>query len=309
MNYKFREEENSPRLIPLPSLVPSANETEAITNSSDATSLEEAELSDPLALENSRHKRQTRIAILSHFLLFGGLSGLILFGQRIFGDALWTKLMTTSGFILVYIGFCALYVGLFLPSAFRLQRRRRKIAKSLVEQPVTESLGSLVNMLALEDGMTRRTVALALIALLPRIEEADFLRLTPNQHFRLRNVFQFSLENPLGKDVLALFKPADKTQTEFRTVLLDTFAHFGDESHLPVLERLAQSDAKTEGEEVLLRTARAGLPMLRDRISRRSAEKTLLRASSVEETGATLLRPSTENPAHDADELLRPHDP
>ncbi|HLK56104.1 MAG TPA: hypothetical protein VKU00_06055 [Chthonomonadaceae bacterium] len=115
------------------------------------------------------------------------------------------------------------------------------------------------------------------------------------------------VENPLHKDVRALFRPADSRAIAFRVAILQAFAQVGDSKALPVVERLAKGETKTEGEKRIQEAAQACMPALQLRADCAGHSRTLLCAANAAASHEdTLLRPAGGQQKAEPEKLLRP---
>jgi len=181
----------------------------------------------------------------------------------------------------------------------------REAIQKLQEVADVASVGPLIDALKLDDLKVRESARTALIELLPRLQPEDAALLNTAQRAKLCSVLSIPVENPLYKDVAAVFRPAHDRAVNLRVAILQAFAQVGDERALRIVERLAGAEANTHGERRIREAAQQCLPVLQERVRQLNAPSTLLRASAVAESPDILLRPAMEGGATAPGELLR----
>ncbi len=257
--------------------------------------LETAAVSAELAQERARARRENIGSVLLTGMMIVLFSSFVSRKAELFASA--------AGFFwLAFLMLLTYSVPIAL--SVRQTRKRRALVQRLTRKPELPSISALFAALSSEDKTAKRPAMIALTSRLPHLTEAEALALTPSQKGKLGQVFLFDLENPLRKDVTALLRPADLAEVQFRAAVLQAFAQIGDSKCLPMVEKIAGSEAKTEGEKLLKETARQVLPALNERIFQQRSSQTLLRPSEAD-TGNALLRPATETDEADASQLLR----
>lgn len=235
------------------------------------------------------------------------LLGLVLFdyARRVFGEE-WG---TNTGILIMLLVFGGATAGLIY-SLVKPRKRRRELAAILAKQDDVRSIGTLIDIMNLEDGKMSEIARDALIRLLPRLKASDALLLTDNQRMRLRSVLSLACERPGFNSIGYTFRRADDPDTEFRIAILKAFQQIGDTSALAVVTRLANKPAKTEAERRLQKAAQACLPALQEFVKEESNRKTLLRAAEASDnTSETLLRAAAGASSTDPGQLLRPSQP
>lgn len=173
----------------------------------------------------------------------------------------------------------------------------------------TRYIGPLIDALSMQEGQRIQWIKTTLTQLLPHMNAGDAGRLSPQQIGRLRDVLSHSVENPLHKDIGALFSP-DRKRADFQIAILKAFQQVGGEKELSVVEQLATREAKTGLQKEIREAAKECLPYLQARVEQERGRQTLLRPSeSPEQTANILLRPALGSVSEDSMHLLRPKVP
>ena len=163
-----------------------------------------------------------------------------------------------------------------------------------------QAVGTLIDLLQVPKAPRQMTpLYAALTDILPRMKASDAGMLTSAQrktlHLTLRSESSFSV-NPA-----VVFR--------YRLAVLKALEQIGDASALPLVTRLAKGRARTANQKAIKTAAQDCLPLLTANSGGLEANKTLLRASSPEETGKeTLLRPAAFAPDPNPNQLLRASD-
>jgi hypothetical protein len=169
------------------------------------------------------------------------------------------------------------------------------------------TIGSLVEVLRVDDSQTRQVASLTLTQMLPRLKASDAHLLNEAQRTRLLNVINLPVESPLYKDIRTLFRPAHNDKIDFHVAILKALEQVGDSKALPVVEKLAKGNPKTEGEQRIKEAAQNCLLFLQQRVQQQVYSQTLLRPAGIGPDDAeTLLRPAEGAPETDHETLLRP---
>ena len=200
-----------------------------------------------------------------------------------------------------------LILSLFIVNSARKPRlRRRTLTARIADQYDVRSVGPLIDALHLDDAKTREIAIAALTDLLPCLKASDTALLDESQRAKLCHLLSVPVENPLHKDVRALFQPADSRAIAFRVAILQAFEQVGDSKALPVV-RLAKVKRKTEGEKRIQEAAQACMPALQLRADCEGRSRTLLRAANAAASHEdTLLRPAGGQQKAEPEKLLRP---
>jgi hypothetical protein len=153
-------------------------------------------------------------------------------------------------------------------------------------------VGPLIEMLAWHPQLLLPQRARAmLIQRLPRLTSQDAHLLDAEQQQYLCGVL----------------RNADRNDVELSVAILRAFEKVGDRSVLPLVERIADSPARTRRQRRLKTEAQCRLPGLEARVQQQQASQSLLRASSPTTHGIeTLLHPVTAGETIATEHLLRP---
>jgi HEAT repeat protein len=184
-------------------------------------------------------------------------------------------------------------------------RKQRKVIDKLAANADIQSIGPLIDALELPDSYSRRSTKEALIRVLPQLRASDAGLLSAAQYARLRNFLNTPLDSPLHKNIRQLMAPPNDSSVELQLAILKSFEQIGDQEALPIVERLANREAKTDAQKRLKQAAVECLPWLRQRIELNETSKSLLRPASVEVEGSALLRPASFSDDTPREMLLR----
>jgi hypothetical protein len=233
-----------------------------------------------------------------------GLSGFCVLVMALFDSIGWGWWHSTGFwriFPLVVIGATAILIY----SALKPRKRRRAMANTLAMQEDVRLVGALIDLLSQDDEKMHNIARDALIRLLPRLKASDASLLTEAQRARLYLVLYLPF-NPLFKNIGPVFRDTDDKGVEFRLAILKALEQIGDGSALPIVVRLANGKAKTEGQRRIQEAAQDCLPALRQLIQQEGNRQTLLRAAAPSDAAPdTLLRAATSVTSTEPDQLLR----
>ncbi|MCW3054602.1 MAG: hypothetical protein JWN14_3772 [Chthonomonadales bacterium] len=173
-------------------------------------------------------------------------------------------------------------------------------AEELVRIGGVEAVGTLLDLLSVPKAPKQLTpLYAALTELLPQMKASDAATLTADQ----RRMLRLSLQNGSG------MTNAPAVHQHYRLAILAAMEQIGDADFIPIVERLANGQARTASQQALKAAAIACLPRLRANFGGLTANKTLLRASSREPSAPdTLLRPVAFVPEANPDQLLHAAD-
>jgi hypothetical protein len=205
--------------------------------------------------------------------------------------------------VLFEIGIALASIAIVLSQS---SKRGRKAVEELASNDDVNMIGPLLDARNLPDGKTRHKTTAELIQLLPRLRASDAELLTPAQHGKLRSLLNMSQTNVMNKDVWSLFGPANAQMVDLQIAILKAFEQIGDEKALPIVERLADQQAKTAVQKRLKQAAIECLPSLQQRIELNETSKALLRPAESPISSEELLRPATHVGELVPDRLLRP---
>lgn len=239
----------------------------------------------------------------------GTISALLMAAKLALGEDAWNSLFPAR-VVLPGTLSVGLIVSLFIVNSARNARLRRRALIAQVadqqDQFNTRSIGPLIDALYLDDAKTREIAIAALTEILPTLKASDTALLNESQRARLCYLISVSVDNPLHKDVRALFRPADTRAIAFRVAILQAFEQVGDSNALAVVERLARGETKTAGESLIREAALACLPALQMRTQCEDRSRTLLRAAGAEANHeVALLRPVDGQHEVEPEKLLR----
>ena len=144
--------------------------------------------------------------------------------------------------------------------------------------------------------LQQQAIRYTLTTLLPQMKVNDAPLLTPAG----RRLIHSWLNSPSGN------QPVMRGTDALRVAALKALEEAGDSTAIPIVERLAQIEPLTPGQEKVKRAATECLPMLRANCGEVETARTLLRASQAGEARPdTLLRPASGAGQTDSAELLR----
>jgi hypothetical protein len=164
----------------------------------------------------------------------------------------------------------------------------KRFARNLMQQEDIQSIGSLLEVLEFQGGLSlwsrdlRKEAVITLICLLPRLGASDYLLLTPSQ----RRIWYRALIR--------------QNSLEFAAASLPALAQVGDRKAIPVVMRLA---ARYPG---LRQEADACLEAIKQSEYGGTAERLLRAAPAPEDPAHTLLRSAGQNKDGNTSFLLRP---
>ena len=169
-------------------------------------------------------------------------------------------------------------------------------AEELARIGGVEAVGTLLDLLSTPKAPKQITpLYTALTELLPQMKASDAETLTAGQ----RRILHLSLQNNAGMMI------APAVHQNYRLAVLEAMERIGDAASIPIVERLANGRGRTVTQEALKAAAIACLPRLRANFGGGEADKTLLRASSLEPSAPEmLLRPVEFVPDANPKQLL-----
>ncbi len=170
-----------------------------------------------------------------------------------------------------------------------------------------ESIGALIDLFKFDDLYAHKAAKRSLTELLPNLRAND-VHLLHSRHRTVLNRILGSLPEEIGrKDIRELFCDTSAREAAFRVAILEGYQQIGEADALPIVERLANMDATTNGQRSIKEAAIECLPYLRIRVEQQTAHGSLLRGSSATSvSGESLLRPASASYTAPSDELLRP---
>ena len=232
-----------------------------------------------LELERGRRKRN-RPVIQG---LFAALAALHLL--------LWLTWTSSAVWIIIPIQAVLVVQIVRLFASTRLQNGATR-ALSLIHD--VHAIGPLAEALEFKDlysnSGTASVAEEALIRLLPGIEAGDADLLNSAQRACLRRVLQ--------RQRYPVYK-------ELTISILQALTRIGDDEAIPIIQRLASQEPRTEPESVIQRVASECLPVLLAHKQNQTDLQLLLRAAASN-APQSLLRAVTEHKAPETDLLLRP---
>ena len=224
----------------------------------------------------------------------GVLGGVTLSGMALM--ALFNPVANIGNMVFLAIGITSLILAAWLHT-YLPQRARRSLVDLVSTLDDPRFIGPALTMLV-PDGITesqtsralnphvRNSIVIALKNMLPRLRASDNLLLSRDQ----MKTLLFLLDKPYNDPPL--------THSVLRAL-----QQIGDESAIPVVERLARSQRG-----VIAERANETLEYLRDRLDQKRQAQTLLRASGASESigSDALLRPVANVGDPAPEQLLRP---
>ena len=172
---------------------------------------------------------------------------------------------------------------------FALSGKQSEAARALAKYDDVRGVGKLAEALEWPEASVQHEAEVALTRLLPRMKASDAGLLDTKQRGNLYGMLKMRHARGHGSFLLAV---------------LDALEQIGDDTAIPIVERLAKSAAYTKMQKRVQQRAMDCLPALRVRATDQNANMTLLRASSVSETPADLLLRGAMMSANDAPEQL-----
>jgi hypothetical protein len=177
-----------------------------------------------------------------------------------------------------------------LAAYFAPTRLQKRATKALAHCDDVRAVGPLAEALDKQDNATRDLAISALERLLPRVQAADADFLTDHQ--------LDCLHKALTDDKARSLQPA----------LLKAIGQIGDERFLETVEALARGEGEAKKRTAVRDSAEQCLPLLKERVNRQRAPRTLLRPAESA-SGAdkeVLLRPAGNSSSVAPADLLRP---
>lgn len=173
-------------------------------------------------------------------------------------------------------------------------------AEELARLGGVKAVGTLLDLLSAPKAPKQMTpLYVALTELLPQMKAGDAATWTVEQ----RSILLWSLQNSYG----GYTSPA--LYQNYRLAILKAMEQIGDAAAIPVVEHLANGAARTAPQKALKAAAMECLPLLRANLSDVEAAKTLLRASTPENSAPkTLLHPVEFTPDANPKQLLQAAD-
>ncbi|MCW3098404.1 MAG: hypothetical protein JWL77_4022 [Chthonomonadaceae bacterium] len=305
------QEENNARLdTPDFLMLETAQHWDLLPHTIDGTS--ETCAAERLGAEFSQriHKNQKREgrAIWSIPVFYSLMTVLLFLGKALLGDER-TTWITSPLFYVPVVLFWLGITGFMIGSIVKPRKRLRPLAQMLAGLHDVRAAGSLIDTLKLEDRKIHAIAIESLIELLPRLTASDIDLLNAEQ----RTLLCWKLSSPPNRfdgNLRPLSQTAYEQQIAFRIAILQAFAQVGDSRALPIVERLARGETKTEEQKRIQKAARECLPLLKLRIEQQRSIQTLLRASDASHADPeTLLRPMKGAQETHPEQLLRPGPP
>jgi len=217
--------------------------------------------------------------------------------------------VTSPLFYLPVLTSAVLVTSFLLWSDARFRRLCGPVCRAVIRQDDVQTVGLLVDSLRMNYWDISQIVMDALIELLPRLQSEDAYLLNAEQRALLASKLNTAPKRSV-KDMRASAQETYSRLISFRVAILQAFAHVGDSSALPAVEKLARQEAKTVEQQRIQEAAQECLQGLRLRAQQERDPKTLLRATASNNAETeTLLRASTSAPAPPPEQLLRPGSP
>lgn len=225
------------------------------------------------------------------------------------GEEQWIRGLNSPLFYVPLTLFWIGIIGFISRSVLQPRKQLRALARTLAERNDVRATGPLIDTFKMGDRNMQEIATDALIELLPRLRTTDANLLNAEQRailcHKLTRIPQRAAEDPRPA-----IKVAYTRAISFRVAIFQAFAQVGDSAALPIVERLAQGEAKTVEQKRIQAEAQACLPPLKLRIVQMRNPQTLLRAASASDTGAeTLLRAAKGGQETNPVQLLRPSQP
>lgn len=214
---------------------------------------------------------------------------------------------------LTYIPLALFWIGVtvtLLRSAGKPRKQMREMARALGESGSIRAAGALLDTFQQEDQKVHQAAKEGLTEILPRFQPADADLLTPAQRAALVRQLNLPLLH-IGVKRGASASAAYRRNVEFRIAILKALAQIGDESALPIVQRLACSEAKSDVQRRIQAAAATALPDLLLRVEQQHSHQTLLRASdaSANEPESLLRAASGSSAKARPEQLLKPASP
>jgi hypothetical protein len=247
-----------------------------------------------LALAEREAKIYRQRAYRGTLISLGTLSGVAIIGILLIG--LFSSIANISNLIFLTIGITSLGLAVWLQT-YLPQRARRSLIELVSTLDDPRFIGPALTMLV-PDGITESQMSRALN---PHIRDSitDALK---NMLPRLRASDNLMLSRPQMQTLLFLLDRPNKDMKLTHSVLR-ALQQIGDETAIPVVERLARSQRG-----IVADWARETLVYLQDRVDQKRQAQTLLRASGASESIGhdALLRPAVHASDPAPEQLLRP---
>jgi hypothetical protein len=264
------------------------------------------ELATTVSENVNRIRRNAGRGILALSVL-GGITAIL--GPLLIDRSQWLSLFGSSRFVGAILAVCLILVLGLVVSAYWRGIRMRSAVRTLASKKDLSTVGSLVDVLLLDDGPNRNVASEALIEMLPRLQASDAHLLNAQHRDKLCRILSTNVDNALYKDVTAILGPAslskaaNKRAVDLRVAILRAFQQVGDSRGLPVVEKLATGRAKTPGHETVRNAAQDCLPYLRERVNVEMTGQGLLRVP-LQPGHTGLVRPAAD-PTGSSAQLLR----
>ncbi len=137
----------------------------------------------------------------------------------------------------------------------------------------------------------------ALTPLLYKLKASDACLLTPSQYRALHRALEVEYQTLHGT----------QEGLDLKLAMLKALEQVGNESFISIVERLANRKSLTKRQRMIQAAAQECLPYLKLNAGSVTAQRTLLRASTMNDSStASLLRPAGYAPDAPVDQLLRP---
>ena len=256
-----------------------------------------------------RHTRLTSITVITLTLFTVLFTVAMQWLIKVYGDStvFWARQFPTLIALNMTL-FVASAAGL-LWSTFKRARGMGRHVDVLADQPDKRSIGALVDLLKCDDLATHRKAQKVLTAILPEMRASDAHLLSRKNREALNRYLGQSFEELGYRDIRELFMDTKERETKFRLAILQAYQQAGDMEALPIVQRLAISEAKSAAGKRVRAAAVECLPYLKILIEKQSAQGSLLRGSAASSSAvpdATLLRPASSQHGHSSADLLRP---
>jgi hypothetical protein len=207
-------------------------------------------------------------------------------------------LLTQPGMLLLIV-FGVLFVPLMAGLALNgVARRLSTHTEELAESGDTDSVGPLIDLLAIDQQTIRRVAGRALTRMLPSLTDEDASILTAPRRQHLIRRLRMNPDFFLYKDVGAFLAPPKLDRAvnveaiDLRVAILDSYARVGGALELPTVRQLAESTSPNPAQVRLREAARVALPAVEARAARESDHGSLLRVATSQNDRAVLLQPA-----------------
>ncbi len=269
---------------------------------SDVESLQTGEADSVAAQTSADHvrlkhvfKRDRRRRLLATGVL-PLLPFVVLFGiECVIGEDAWIKLCTNPLFVVVALAACiATPIWALNPS-----KRAKKACSELAGVDDLTAIGSMIETVSYAEDNSRQVME-TLIRLLPQLRASDAQHISAKQLLMLRSFL--TTTGYASGDLLENWFQKRSDRARLQVAILKAFEQIGDERvEQAVLHAMAHGASRD-----VKQAAAECLPFVQERVDLAKANRSLLRASSLNAADTGILVRPAGNPTHLDEEMLRP---